>query len=87
LIYYQINFHLKKVLDSKLVNYISRIKEEHGIDENFVTEREPQTSASSFKHPNKFKPLNLAGGMHMRVPACITPRVQGFAKILNMTYY
>ena len=62
----------------KLVDYVKQMEEEHDVDGTFVIEGGPQSSTAKFKHPGKFKSLSVAGGMHMKIPACITPRVQGF---------
>uniref|UniRef100_A0A914KXN8 Uncharacterized protein n=2 Tax=Meloidogyne TaxID=189290 RepID=A0A914KXN8_MELIC len=70
----------KEILDMKLVDYIKMMEEEHNVDETYVIEGGPSSSSATFKHPGKYKSINVAGGMHMKVPPCITPRVQGLGQ-------
>jgi hypothetical protein len=29
----------------------------------------------AYRHPTYYKSMNMSGGMHLKIPSCITPRV------------
>uniref|UniRef100_A0A915M6A3 Borealin n=1 Tax=Meloidogyne javanica TaxID=6303 RepID=A0A915M6A3_MELJA len=66
----------KEILDMKLVDYIKMMEEEHNVDETYVIEGGPSSSSATFKHPGKYKSINVAGGMHMK------PRASKFGELL-----
>ncbi|KAL7074841.1 hypothetical protein ACQ4LE_005596 [Meloidogyne hapla] len=70
----------KEILDMKLVDYVKLMEEEHNVDETYVIEGAQSSSSGTFKRPSKYKSINVAGGMHMKVPSCITPRIQGLGQ-------